>query len=133
MHHIQYWQQKKPSIQYMEIQALNGIPIDRAMATLTVNGRHDIAFQIDTGAACNILPFRDYVQVTGDKEERRLRRTNVVLVMHNRAHVKPRGAAWFDIKQKSHKYNIHFIVVPNKNNALAQSEVEPTFWVSQNS
>ena len=64
----------------MEIQALGGTPTDRAMTTFSVNGRHDIAFQIDTGASCNVLPFHDYMHVTGDKEERRLGRTNVVLV-----------------------------------------------------
>ena len=39
----------------------------QALVTFQVNHQHDVTFEIDTGACCNILPFTEYVKATGDK------------------------------------------------------------------
>ena len=38
-----------------------------ALVTCTVNERHKVTFEIDTGASCNILPLADYIKTTRDR------------------------------------------------------------------
>lgn len=125
VHHVKYEGQRPQSppikeqdnhdeeleIEYMEIQQINDKSAERALATFCVNRQEDISFQIDTGASCNILPFNDYTRVTGDQDGRKLESTRVVLVMHNKAQVQPKGAAWLQMERKGHKYDAYFIVV----------------------
>ena len=39
----------------------------QALVTFQVNNQHNVTFEIDTGASCNILPFTEYVKGTGDQ------------------------------------------------------------------
>jgi len=43
----------------------SGTPV---LVTCEVNQKHNLTFEIDTGASCNILPFAEYVKATGDKK-----------------------------------------------------------------
>jgi len=38
----------------------------QALVTCAVNQKHEVVFEINTGASCNVLPFSDYVMATGD-------------------------------------------------------------------
>ena len=49
------------------ISTVKGSSATQAIATFRVNNQHDVAFEIDTGASCNILPLSEYVKATGDK------------------------------------------------------------------
>jgi len=43
----------------------SGTPVQ---VTCEVNQKHNVTFEIDTGASCKILPFVEYVKATGDKK-----------------------------------------------------------------
>ena len=62
-------------------------PEHQAFVTFKVNKNKDIAFQIDTGATCNVMPLKVYEQITGDYKGQQLNAMKSVLVMHNKARV----------------------------------------------
>ena len=62
-----------------------------AVVTCTVNERHKVVFEIDTGASCNILPFSDYIRATGDKQCIQISPTRTTLTMHNNSKAVPMG------------------------------------------
>ena len=47
---------------------------DQVLVTCTVNKQHQVTFEIDTDASCNILSFHDYVRSTKDKKAHRGRK-----------------------------------------------------------
>ena len=49
-----------------------------------------------------------------DKEFKEVTPTNVILVMHNKAQVRPKGSAWLIIERNGHAYKANFTVVPGK-------------------
>ena len=72
-----------------------------------------IAFQIDTGATCNVLPFKEYQHVTGDFRGQNLQTTKNVLVMHNKPRVIPKGSTKVQLDRGGCGYCIQFLVVKN--------------------
>ena len=66
---------------------------DQVLVTCTVNRQHQVTFEIDTGASCNILPFSDYVKATGDRDGHNLKKTTTHLTMHNNSSEYPMGWA----------------------------------------
>ena len=69
----------KKSVKYVEEQEeveyvrLNVIDIAstacKAFATFrAIGANEDVKFQIDTGASCNVLSFKDYARTTGDRK-----------------------------------------------------------------
>ena len=84
----------------------------KAEVTFRINGKKDLAFQIDTGAACNVISAKDYVLATADRKFKEVAPTNVILVMHNKAQLRSKGSAWLIIERNGHAYKANFIVVP---------------------
>eukprot|EP00118_Oscarella_pearsei_P024302 m.303615 g.303615 ORF g.303615 m.303615 type:complete len:404 (+) comp40836_c0_seq2:158-1369(+) len=106
---------RESGIQYVELNSINAPKGTPAKATFRVRGtQHDITFQIDTGAMCNVLSYVDNVAATGDRKGSDLEATNKILVMHNKTHVKPRGVAQLHIERNGHVYAANFIIVPDK-------------------
>ena len=60
-------------------------------ATFKVNKNVEVPFQLDTGSTVNILPSKEYIRATADKNFDKLTYTNVMLSMHNGAMEKPKG------------------------------------------
>ena len=56
---------------------------DQVLITCLVNKQHEVTFEIDTGASCNVLPFSDYVRATGDKKGQQLKKTTTRLTVYN--------------------------------------------------
>ena len=48
------------------VSSVKKSPNSQALATCTVNQKHDVVFEIDTGVSCNVLTVLDYVMATGD-------------------------------------------------------------------
>ena len=86
----------------------------RALATCTVNQKHDVVFEIDTGASCNVLPFLDYVMATGDILGRQMQATRARLTMHNNTREAPIGKVMLFVERKGHRHKVHFYVVKSK-------------------
>ena len=55
----------------------------QALVTFRVNNQHNVTFEIDTGASCNILPFSEYVKATGDESGLDIKQGKTRLTMHN--------------------------------------------------
>ena len=85
--------QLSQEVEYLYINSLvKSKPQQQAFVTFKVNKKKDIAFQIDTGSTCNVLPYDEYQQVTKDFDRQNLQTTNNVLIMHNKSRVFPRGS-----------------------------------------
>ena len=80
----------------------------RALATCTVNQKHDVVFEVDTGASCNVLPFLDYVMVTGDLLGRQMQATRAHLTMHNDTREAPIGKVILLAERNGHRLKVHF-------------------------
>ena len=77
----------------------------------TVNNRHKVVFEIDTGASCNILPFVDYVKATGDKQGTHISPTITRLTMHNNTNAIPVGKVMLNVERGSKKHYLRFFVM----------------------
>ena len=88
-------------------------PQQQAFVTFRVNKKKYIAFQIDTGATCNVLPYDEYQQVTKDFGGQNLQTTNNVLIMHNKSRVFSRGSTTVQLDRGGHGYRVQFLVVEN--------------------
>ena len=55
----------------------------QVLVTLRINNQHNVMFEIDTGASCNILPFSEYVKATGDKDGVDIKQVKTWLTMDN--------------------------------------------------
>lgn len=72
--------------------AISTVKSDQVLVTCTINKHHQVTFEIDTGASCNVLPFSDYVKSTGDKQGLKLKKTTTRLTMHNNSSEYPLGS-----------------------------------------
>ena len=96
---------------YLYIYSLANSKTKEAFVTFKVNKKQDIAFQIDTGATCNVLLFEEYKRATGDLEGRSLCNTNAVLIMHNKSKVIPEGAIPLELNRSCHGYQVQLVPV----------------------
>ena len=54
--------------EYEEIYTVTGSGPRKIMKELELwKSTKTVAWQVDTGATCNVLPFKEYVRVTGDQ------------------------------------------------------------------
>ena len=59
--------------EYEEICTVTGSGPRKIMKELELwDSTKTVAWQVDTGATCNVLPFKEYVRVTGDQNEEHL-------------------------------------------------------------
>ena len=65
-----------------KISKENMIP-KQLFASMKVNDKVNIKFQLDCGATCNILPLKQYVQAVGNPEDIYLQRSNATLTLYN--------------------------------------------------
>ena len=79
-----------------------------ALVTYVVNGRQKVIFEIDTGASCKILPFTDYVKVTGDKQGKHIKPTRTHLKMHNHTSAVPVGKMMLSVERAGKKHYLRF-------------------------
>ena len=79
------------------------------LATCTVNQKHQVAFELDTGASCNMLPYEDYVKATGDKLGHSIRKTKTHLTMHNNTSERPVGKVILTVRRSSHSHQLYIL------------------------
>ena len=92
-------------IEYLYISSsVKNSPKHQAFVTFKVNQNKDVAFQIDTGATCNVMPSKVYEEITRDNEGRNLQATNSFLAMHNNSRVFPRGSTSMQLDRGGHGY-----------------------------
>ena len=96
---------------YYVISAVKGSSVTQAMATCGVNNQHDVAFEIDTWASCNILPLSEYVKATGDKNGLDIKQSNACLTMHKNTSERPLGRVMLSVSHNDQKYRLRFFVV----------------------
>lgn len=85
--------EEQEDVEYVHQKNIHTTASGKAYATFRVFGRLEgIQFPIDTGASCNVIPFKDCVRAAGDKEGQKLDKTHTILVFHNNTHVKSKGA-----------------------------------------
>ena len=82
-----------------------------ALATCTVNDRHKVTFEIDTGASCNILPFTDYVKATGDRQGIHIIPSRTRLTMHNNTSAIPLGKAMLEVERGGNTHLLRFFIM----------------------
>jgi hypothetical protein len=101
-------------VEYLYISSsVKNSPKHQAFVTFKVNQNKDVAFQIDTGATCNVMPLKVYEEITRDNEGRKLQATKSVLVMHNKSRVFPRGSTSMQLDRGGHGYRVRFLIVEN--------------------
>ena len=82
-----------------------------ALVTCTVNDRHKVTFEIDTGASCNILPLSEYIKATGDKQGTLITPTKARLTMHNNTSATPLGKVMLHVERGNNKHLLRFFIV----------------------
>ena len=75
-----------------------------------MNKQHQVTFEIDTGASCNVLPFSDYVKATRDKKGRHLKPTTTRLMMHNNSYEYPMGRV-MSVRRNTTTHYLRFYVL----------------------
>ena len=85
-----------------------------AVVTCTVNERHKVVFEIDTGASCNILPFSDYTRATGDKQGIQIRPTRTTLTMHNNSKAVPMGKVMLYVERGGNSHYLRFFIMKSQ-------------------
>ena len=105
--------EEQEEVEYVRLNVIDTASTARkAFATFrAISTNEDIKFQIDTGASCNVLSFKDYARTTGDRKGQELLKTNTILVMHNNAHVRPKGTSWITVQQNGHTFRVHCYIV----------------------
>ena len=71
-------------------QARSNVP-KQLYATMTVNNKARVKFQLDCGATCNILPLKDYNQAMGNPKNLLLQKSRATLTMYNGDIIYPVG------------------------------------------
>ena len=71
-------------------------------ATLKVKKINEVPFQLDTRSTVNILPTKEYIRATADKNFDKLTHTNVMLRMHNVAMEKLKRRVKLTLDHKGH-------------------------------
>ena len=79
---------------------------DLVLVTCTINRQHQVTFEIDTGASCNVLP--DYVKATGDKDGHNLKKTTTHLMMHNNFSEYPMGRVMLCVQRNGITHYLRF-------------------------
>ena len=80
-------------------------------ASMKVNDKVNIKFQLDYGATCNILPLKQYVQAMGNPEDIYLQRSNATLTMYNGIVMHPVGKCKLTCTRGNSKHLLEFQVV----------------------
>ena len=83
----------------------------QALVTFRVNNKHDVTFEIDTGASCNILPFSEYVKATGDKSGSDIKQGKTRLTMHNNTSEHPLGKVMLYVSRNGLKHHLRFFII----------------------
>ena len=79
------------------IGALNGektkdnVNAKQLFATMNVNDKANVKFQLDCGATCNLLPLKDYARAMGNPEDVYLQKSKATLTMYNGTVMHPVG------------------------------------------
>ena len=82
-------------------------------ATMTIKGRRNTSFQIDTGATCNVIRA---TELRGTNYEKKVFATDQVLRMYNSSTLVPTGIRYVQLTNPTSdkKYNVKFVVVEDK-------------------
>ena len=99
----------------------NMIP-KQLFASMKVNDKVNIKFQLDCGATCNILPLKQYVQAMGNPEDIYLQKSNATLTMYNGTVMHPVGKCKLTCVRDSSKHVLEFQVVDGDVKPLLSAE-----------
>ena len=102
----------RPAVEYVTLNHIHKVDTTKAEVTFRINGKKDLAFQIDTGAACNVISAQDYVLAIADRKFKEVAPTNVILVMHNKNSSTCKGVGLVDHRKEWTGIQANFIVVP---------------------
>ena len=80
-------------------------------ASMKVNDKVNIKFQLDCGATCNILSLKQYVQAMGNPKDIYLQRSNAALTMYNGTVMHPVGKCKLTCTRGNSKHLLEFQVV----------------------
>lgn len=84
---------------------------EKAIITMKVNKRVDVQFQMDTGATCNVLPWKDYVLVTDDKSGKLIKPVNAFITLYDKSRKKVAGEVKLRLERNGAAHNIVFLVL----------------------
>ena len=95
---------------------------DKLLVVMLLNG-HRVPFQLDTGAAVNILPEESSKEVYGEGSLSLLDNADITLVMYNKTEEKPIGKKRVQVvnPRNGRKYSVEFVVVKGKGKPLLGS------------
>lgn len=103
-------------VAYVEVQETvsavdDGKHSNKLLATMILNGV-EVKFQLDSGATVNLMPEEIYKRVYGEESMASLDKTDVTLVMYNKAEEKPVGKKRVRVinPKNGKKYSVEFIV-----------------------
>ena len=83
----------------------------QALVTFRVNNQHNVTFEIDAGASCNILPLSEYVKATGDQKDSDIKQVKTCLTMHNNTSEHPLGKVMLYVSRNGLKHHLRFFIV----------------------
>ena len=76
------------------------------------NSSKTINWQVDTGATRNVLPFKDYVRVTGDQKGEKLEANSILIDTYGEARIRVAGSTALEFKDlRGKKYSMRIVVV----------------------
>ena len=81
------------------------------VATCIVNQKHNVVFELDTGASCNILPLANYVKATDDEPGQYIQKTKTRLTMHNNTSERSMGKVMLFVERSGHNHRLCFYVI----------------------
>lgn len=102
----------------------------KKMKTITIccTGRK-LTFQIDTGASVNVLPLKDYIYATGDKEMRYLKPKKMRLVTYGGKSWYSIGQCTLEVKVSGQQYTLVAVVVDVTAQPLLGLETSEKFGI----
>ena len=116
-------------------ESLDNVDSQKLYAKRVVNG-HDIQFHLDSGAAVNVLPAREYKKVCDDPELKELKASEAILSMYNGTEICPLGKRRISLRnpKNNRKYNLKekYQEEPERlvERGIIAKVSEPTDWIS---
>ena len=97
----------------IEIYTVSASGPQKMMKELNLrNSSKTFNWQVDPGATCNVLPFKDYVRVTGDQKGEKLEAKSIRIDTYGGARIRVAGSTDLQLKDlRGKKYSMRIVVV----------------------
>jgi hypothetical protein len=99
----------------------NKIP-KQLFATMKVNDKVNVKFQLDCGATCKLIPLKDYARAMGNPEDVYLHKSNATLTMYNGTIMRPIGKCKLKCTRGGSQHTLEFEVVDSDVKPLLSAE-----------